>query len=433
MANQADSASYYYNEAMSRMPDHDNVHYRDLRAIMAHNAYYSGVCLDSVMTVFYYLISHASDDSERLTRYLTIGGIFLDDKKYDSARFYLETVFEMQEDIESRIVAAEELSFIYQMEGDSIKAHQYASFLAEYTLKEIEKKTSVSKIYEFFKSYTNKKLEKQAKEERVAAVRKMLEVVVPLSLLVALVIYIWVKHRGKEQLKAHQAEAEKALKAKEAHFQQIIEVKDTTAQKALEESAKRHEEELRRQQAEVAKKIEEKDRRHEEEVRRVQEAVNKEKEILQQGLQQREEQVNALEKALNQQREEAELRREAFLKEAICCKINESVRNLYITAREGSRTNVALTDEDSSNLRNAVSRHYENFEATLLSKNSKMSKDDLQLCQLYLLGLDERQIAVLQCKTYSAIKKRANTLKTLMGLEGSLSAYIATMFTFQQD
>lgn len=433
IANQADSASYYYNEAMSRMPDHDNVHFRDLRAIMAHNAYYSGVCLDSVMMDFYYLISHASDDSERLTRYLTIGGIFLDDKKYDSARFYLETVFEKQEDIESRIVAAEELSFIYQMEGDSIKAHQYASFLAEYTLKEIENKTIVSRIYELFKSYSNKKLEKQAKEERKAAVNNVLKIVVPIALLIALIIFIWVKQRGKKQLKAHQAETEKVLKAKEEHFQQVIEVKETKAQKALEESAKRHEEELRRQQAEVARRIEEKERRHEEEVRRVREAVNREKEILQQGLQQREEQVTALEKALNQQREEAELQREAFLKEPICCKINESIRNLYITAREGSRTNVALSEVDSASLRDAVSRHFDNFEAALLSKNPKMSKDDLQLCQLYLLGLDERQIAVLQCKTYSAIKKRANTLKKMMGLEDSLSTYIASLFSFRQD
>ena len=140
--------------------------------------------------------------------------------------------------------------------------------------------------------------------------------------------------------------------------------------------------------------------------------------------------MNNLEKALNRQREETELRREAFLKEAICLKINDSIRGQIITARNSHEKYVAFTEEDAAMLKSAVLKHYENFEMVLLGKYPKLSQSDLQLCQLYLLGLDERQIAVLQNKSYSAIKKRANTLKNTLGLNESLPSYLLKISSF---
>ena len=137
-----------------------------------------------------------------------------------------------------------------------------------------------------------------------------------------------------------------------------------------------------------------------------------------------------MEKKLNLQRIDAELQREEFLKEPVCGKINDSVRSLHITAREGSKKNVMLTEEDAVALKEAVLKHYPHFETVLLSKNPKLSKDDLLLCYLYLLGMDERQIAALMCKTYSAIKKRSTALKVSLALEESLSDYILKYFTF---
>ena len=120
------------------------------------------------------------------------------------------------------------------------------------------------------------------------------------------------------------------------------------------------------------------------------------------------------------------------MKEAICCKINDSIRGQGITARNTHKKSVSFTEEDAAALKTAVLRHYENFESTLLGKYPKLSKNDLQLCQLYLMGLDERQIAVLQNKSYSAIKKRANTLKDLMGLDESLPVFLLKSSSFQE-
>ena len=127
-----------------------------------------------------------------------------------------------------------------------------------------------------------------------------------------------------------------------------------------------------------------------------------------------------MEKALGQQREEAEKRREAFMKEAICCKINDSIRSQRITARNSHEKYVSFTDEDAAALKAAVLKHYENFESVLLGKYPKLSHDDLQLCQFYLMGLNE-----------SAIKKRANTLKDLLGLDENLKDYLLKFSSFQ--
>lgn len=137
-----------------------------------------------------------------------------------------------------------------------------------------------------------------------------------------------------------------------------------------------------------------------------------------------EKQLIASKKDLSLQRKSVELQRESFLRETVCRSISDRVRNIHITAREASKYNVKLTEEDIVALKEAVMSHYQNFDVFLLSKNPKLSKDDFLLCYLYLLGLDERQIAVLMCKTYSAIKKRANVLKSTLAIEGNLSEYI---------
>ena len=120
------------------------------------------------------------------------------------------------------------------------------------------------------------------------------------------------------------------------------------------------------------------------------------------------------------------------MNEAICRKINDSVRSLRITARNSHEKYVSFTEEDTAALKAAVLKHYGNFELVLLSKYPKLSNYDLQICQLYLMGLDERQIAVLQNKSYSAIKKRVNTLRDLLGLDENLQTYLLKSSSFQE-
>ena len=423
-----DSAAFYYDKALTLMPDNNNIHYRDILTSKALFAYNSGFCIDSVIKELKYVISLAVDENEKTTRFLTLGNILYENKQFDSSRFYLETVFEQQDDIPSKIVAAQNLCSIYQTEGDSVKVFQYSSFLADFAVMEIEKKSDVSKINEMFQTHLNQKQEKLSKEAREKSIRKTIGIIVPIAISIVLVIVVLARLRRKKLMKEQQNEADRVLGDTKRKHQVVLARQEEEAKKAFEEAEKQHELMLQQQQTEAETLLEEKERQLEKERK----ARQREKEKLQQGLQQRENQVSALEKALGSQREEAELRREAFMNEAICRKINDSVRSLHITARNSHEKYVSFTEEDAAALKAAVLKHYGNFESVLMGKYPKLSNDDLQLCQLYLMGLDERQIAVLQNKSYSAIKKRANTLKGLLGLDENLSAYLLKSSSFQK-
>ena len=392
-----DVAKSYYEKAIEEMPDTNSPIYRDAVSMKALCDYQLGLGAEQSLKTMKQSLASVKDEREKVARFLVIGSVYSEEGIYDSALRYFEFAFKNETDATSKIRAAESIRVVYDSLGDREKANEFMRYLTDHKESEGENKALVSKLEDLFKTYIIQKQEKEAEKEREAAVRNVLRTILPLTLAVSLAILIWAKLRGRKLLKQQRAEADKVL----------------------EETGRRHEEKVRRMQQETEKALEKEKK-----------ARQREKEKLQQGLQQRDEQLSALEKALTQQREKTELRREAFMKEAICSKINDSIRNLHITAREGTRKNVMLTDEDAAALRAAVLSHYENFEAVLLSKNPKMSKDDLQLCQLYLLGLDERQIAVLQCKSYSAIKKRANTLKDLLGIDENLPAYIKNFSTF---
>ena len=289
IVDQKDSAAFYYDEALANMPDFDNLHYRDLMSNKAIFAFYNlDYSSDSVINILKHLVTLSADEEERTTRLLTLGNILFEDKQYDSSRMYLETVFEQQDDITSKIMAAENLSVICQMAGDSIEARKYASFLVGFTMSEIEKKTDASKVNEMFKEYLVKKQVKQAGMARKDAVMRSLEIFTPIAIVVALAIFIIVKHRSekllmeqqekadrmlgeterqhKDELRRRQVEAEKQLEDKEKHYQSELETKEAEARKELEERDRQHEEELRLRQAEAEKLLEDREKHHQQEM-----------------------------------------------------------------------------------------------------------------------------------------------------------------------
>ena len=173
------------------------------------------------------------------------------------------------------------------------------------------------------------------------------------------------------------------------------------------------------QEREQAKK------RHEAELEAERTAYQKEREALRQSLRQREAQVNALETAMVQQREEAERRREAFLKEPICQRILGQVRRKTITTRENAfELGLSLKDEDFEQLGTAVEKHYEGFDNMLLSQCPSLKQGLISLCHLHLLGINEREIAVLKNVSYSAIKKQNESLQEKLGVEKDVASYI---------
>lgn len=316
-----------------------------------------------------HVISLVSDEDEKTTRFLTFGNILFESKQYDASRFYLETVFEQQEDISSKIVAADNLCNYYQMKGDSLKANQYLSFLADCTMTEIEKRNDASKINELFKNHMAQKQEKQAEEEREKAVKRAMGIIIPIAVVLALAIIVTAKWRSK-----------KLLKAKEERHQQEMETERQAhkmQQAALSGRLKRSNEELRE---------------------------------LKDQIRQRNDAVAKTEAAAS------------FTEEPVCRLILERVKEGRFKSKVDCTAykDFALNKQQLLDLRLAADRHYDQFTVRLKKAYPELTQVDLDYCCLYLLGLTDADIAALMQRAYNTVIERNGKMRKIFGSENPL-------------
>ena len=425
IVNQKDSAAFYYDEALANMPDFDNLHYRDLvsnKAIFAFfNLEYSS---DSVIKILKQLVTLSADEEERTTRLLTLGNILFEDKQYDSSRMYLETVFEQQDDITSKIMAAENLSVICQIAGDSIEARKYASFLVGFTMSEIEKKTDASKVNEMFKEYLVKKQVKQAGMARKDAVMRSLEIFTPIAIVVALAIFIIVKHRSEKLLMEQQEEAGRMLGETERQHKDELRRRQVEAEKQLEDKEKHYQSELETKEAEARKELEEKDKQHAEVLEAERQTHRMEQAAMSGRLKRSNQELRELKDQIKQMDDLAAKTEVAasFNEEPICRLIMDRVNEGqfkskidYIIYKDS-----ALDKQQLLDLRLAVDRHFGQFTVRLKKAYPELTNGDLDYCCLYLLGLTDADIAALMQRTYNTVFERNGKMRKIFGSENPL-------------
>ena len=457
MMHETDKARQYYEQALENIPNTDNQVFRNIVSSKALNDYDSGVAAESALDELFFALKYSDTEKERLRRYMAIGGIFFYEGNYDSALFYLEPVF-VNNEAGLQAVAADYLRIIYDSIGNREQSDAYMRFLTNNKKPDGENEALVSKLETMFKNYQNQKQEKEAEEVREKSLRKTIGIIVPIAIVIALAVFIVVKLRSKHLLKQQQEKADRMLGETEQEHEKELRLWQAEADKTLEETKRkyekelsqlkleteqrleeverehlqymadadeRHSKELREQKDHSEKEIEKTKMRHQKELEAERLAYQKEQDTLRQNLMERVEQVRALEEALNQQREDAKLRRMAFLKEPICQSIRNKLSGKNITTRENAyELGIALKDEDFEQLRTAVEKHYNGFDNMLLSQCPRLKHGDLTLCHLHLLGINESEIAVLKNVSYSAIKKQNESLREKIGVEESLSVYI---------
>ena len=431
IARQKDSADYYYNKALDYMPDSNNIHYRDIRMSKALLAYNKGLCLDSIIKELEYVVSLAPDNDEKITRFLTLGNVLFEDKQYDSSCFYLETVFEQQEDTPSRILAAENLCNIYRMKGDSVKSQKYASFLSGFTMSEIEKKTEVSKVNELFKEHFTKQQERQAGLNQEKAIKKALEIIIPITVMVALVIFIVTKHRGKRLLKEQQEEADKVLGETEQQHKEELRLRQAEAEKMLEDKEKHHQQEIEAKEALAKKELEERDKRHAEVLDAERQTHRMEQAAISGRLKRSNQEMRELKNQIKQLDDLAAKTEVAasFDEEPICRLIMDRVNEGqfkskidYIIYKDS-----ALDKQQLLDLRLAVDRHFGQFTVRLKKAYPGLTNSDLDYCCLYLLGLTDADIAALMQRTYNTVFHRNGKMRKLFGSENPLPVTLMGM------
>ena len=209
--NQLDSAAYYYGEALRLLPDTNNLVYRDLVSQMALLHFNMGEDAESSIGDLKRMVIQAESEQERLNRFFTLGGIYFENRQYDSAIVYLTPVFENKEDATTQRLAAICLYNIYQSMGDLLKSTQYAMYQAENATPKGESSMQASQLNDLFQQYLQWEQEKAEAErrqtEQLAARRRLVQGVVT-AVVVLLVLGVglwwWMAKRKKE----HEAETQ---------------------------------------------------------------------------------------------------------------------------------------------------------------------------------------------------------------------------------
>ena len=209
--NQNDSASYYCNEALQRLPDTNNAVYRDLVSQLALLNYDSSKDAEASIVQLKRMLAQTSDENEKMARISTIGSIYCDDGQYDSALVYLVPMFENKDNAVRQRVAASYLHEIYQSKGDTVKAAQFAVYLAENTVSQGKSNAQISQLNELFQRHLQWEQEKAEAErrqtEQLAARRRLVRGVVTamvVLLVLGLGLWWWMAKRRKE----HEAETQ---------------------------------------------------------------------------------------------------------------------------------------------------------------------------------------------------------------------------------
>ncbi len=209
----SDSAEYYFGEALHQLHDTSNAVFRDLVSYKALLDYDIHHHVEAPINDLKRMIAQATDENELLARYTTLGVIYSLEGQYDSALLYLTSVYENNNDVVRQRAVSPYLRTIYQNLGDSLKADQYAVFIADNELSEGENKALVSILNELYQQHLQWEQDRAKEEEHRQSVRRnslILSAILVLLLLSGVIIVIS-RRKAKTQLSA----AQDALKAKE--------------------------------------------------------------------------------------------------------------------------------------------------------------------------------------------------------------------------
>ena len=368
-----DSAIVYYNKGIEMLTDTNNLAYRDLSVHIAFLTYQLTKEPSIVVKQLRSQLVLSESRKEYLSRSLTIGEIFFHERQFDSAYVYLSDVFYYSDNIDSKKQAAEWLVEICKELYRISEMHEYASFLVPFAT-QVENKSSIkSQLAELYNNYRQHETEQQHRRRLMKQIMCSVTVVIVLLVVLLGVFVLYQKNKWKKQ----------KLEAQIQEEQYAHEIR----QAALSGRLKRSNEALRIQKKEssdLAKEVETHRKRKE---------------------------WNSL---------------EDFMNEDICQEIKVALQGKQIKreAKSGDYPELHLSDAQLQNLSIAVEKHFCGFEKTLTDLYPKINRNAMNQCLLYLLNIEDVQIASLLSCDYSTVKRRSSKLKEAFNTEKELRQYI---------
>ena len=375
-------ARQYYGQALETVSNIDNLTYRNIVASKALCDYQIEKKPELPLNALRKIIGQAENEEERLTRYLTVGAIYFEEKMLDSAFFYLKSVYENTDDVSVRIQVASYLRVIYENAGEQEKADECVRFMAGNMKSEGENKVLVSQLDKLFQEYLKQKQKKLTEAEHTKHINNNVGIIVPVAVFVALGIIVVAQRRSRKLLKKQQEEADRVMTSKEMEHKRKLEFERQThqmQQAALSGRLKQSNETLRELKMQVAK--------------------------------QKEEAASQTEQAAT------------FAEEPICRlimgRVNEGQFKSKVDYKEYK--DYALNKNQLLSLREAADRHFGQFTVRLKQAYPKLTNGDLDYCCLYLLGLSDADIAALMQRAYNTVTERSAKLRNAFGVENNIS------------
>jgi predicted negative regulator of RcsB-dependent stress response len=359
-----DSAYYYYNKGLNILTDTTSMMYRDIMISLAILSYWERRTGEESINQMKVVLSNANSVKEYYSRCLSIGETYYKERQFDSAGFYLKKVFENTQNEESKKLAAQRLVEIYKAQGKELEAMEYADFLVPFATKGENQSGIKSQLTEQYKNHVQSRLERERQKEKMKSQRWT--IVLAVSLLILMLFIVILYHRNKR---------------KKQHLETQI-------------AAERHSHQI--QQDALSGKLKQKNQ----EVRKLQDQI----------------------KQQNDSDAETEPTL-SFVEEPICRLIMERVKEGQFKSQMDCSIykDFALSKEQLIALHGAANRHFSHFTERLAQAYPDLTKNDLDYCCLYLLGLTDADIAALMQRAYNTVNERNSKLRRIFGCKSTIS------------
>ena len=364
MMDDNDIANVYYIKALQVLPDTNNLTYRDIVTHLAYLSYKKGGSTESSIQLLHSIIAKAESDKEYYSRCMNLGEIFYHEAIFDSAWIYLSNVFQTTKNNNSKKQAAEWLVEICKAQDKESDATEYASFLVPFANLEENQSGIKSQLTEQYKNYGQQRQERVHQHDKKKSQRQAMMIIVCLLVLISSVFVLYIKNKKRK----HKLETQIAA---ERHSHQIQ--KDTLSRRLKQKS---------------------------QEVRE-----------LQDQLKQQNDKDAAVDPTIS------------FNEEPVCRLIMERVKEGQFKSQMDCSIykDFALSKEQLMALHSAANRHFEHFTDRLAQAYPDLTKNDLDYCCLYLLGLNDADIAALMQRAYNTVNERNSKLRRIFGCKSTIS------------
>ena len=372
MINGFDTANLLYKEALQLLPDTDNITYRDIITHQAVLSYKMGDFPEKSIELLHSIIAQADSHKEYYSRCMSIGEIYYNQSRFDSAWYYLKKVYDHTHSIASKKQAAEWLVEIAKIQSRNTESFEFADFLVPFANKEENQSAMKSQLTELYKSHAQREQTRLHRFEKKKNQKWLMILVGGFAVLMFNITTLYYKNKKRKQRLEEEIIVERQI-----HKMQ---------QKALSGKLK------------------------------------KSNKALQNAMQQ-------FDIGSNHGKRTSVRNFNSFIETPICSTILETVHQHcfkskidYINYKE-----YALTKEQLLALRDAADVNLDGFTDRLRKRFHRLTDEDATYCCFYLLDITDADIAALIQKAYPTVCERKRKIKRIIGESDNIGYYLRNL------